>query len=399
MNAQTAKDTKQVKQQNPAETIAHAVLRIVIAGGGTGGHLFPGIAIADEFMSWNQGNQVLFISSGNPFEKSILSKTDFNLATITVEGIKGRGICKQAMSLLKFPKGTFESVKILKSFRPDLVVGVGSYSSGPVVIAAWLLGIKIVLHEQNILPGITNRILSRFADKIFVSFNGMAPFFRTDKLIFSGNPIRKEFLHPVNNHKTHAVIDEDHKPPFSILILGGSQGAHRINTAVAEALMYLKDRTAFHFVHQAGPQDIEMVKKAYSNHGISSTVQSFFIDMDQQYRKADLIICRAGATTIAEITAIGKAVIFIPFPFAADDHQTLNARMLTERGAAEMILQRDLNGERLAKRIEYYASNPEMLTQLASKAKRLGKPEAAKLIVNKCYRLFNIDNFKPDLIN
>ena len=362
-------------------------LRIVIAGGGTGGHLFPGIAIADEFMTRHRNNRILFVSTGNSFEKSVLSKADFKLETIPVEGLKGRGIFNQAKSILKLPLGVFKSLSILKRFRPDLVVGVGSYSAGPVVIGAWILGIKIVLHEQNTLPGITNRALSRFADKIFVSFNGMAPFFSPRKQFISGNPVRREILEQVEAHDVREPKIKERSRPFNVLILGGSQGAHRINTAVIEALAYLKEKGPFHFVHQAGPQDIETVKRAYSHHGVSGIVKSFFTDMARQYREADLIVCRAGATTIAEITVIGKGVIFIPFPFAADNHQALNAAMLTEKGAAETILQQDLSGALLAKRIAYYAANPDALSLMAVKAKKIGKPDAARLIVSNCYRL------------
>ncbi len=387
MNAQTLKYKGQENQRHD-ESRENGSLRIVIAGGGTGGHLFPGIAIADEFITRDRNNRILFISTGNAFEKSVLSKTGFKLETITAEPIKGRGLFGQALSVLKLPKGIIESLIKLRRFRPDLVVGVGSYSAGPVVIGAWILGIKIVLHEQNILPGITNRILSRLADKIFVSFNGMKPVFSPEKQLVSGNPVRKEILQLSQCQENGDVTAGNRRRPFSILILGGSQGAHRINTAVIEALAHLNKRERFNFVHQAGPQDIEQVKNAHSEYGISGTVKSFFGDMPQQYQRADLIICRAGATTIAEVTAVGKGVIFIPFPFAADNHQALNARMLMENGAAEMVLQQNLSGELLAKKIEYYAANPEALRAMGSKAKSFGKPDAAQMIVNNCYGLF-----------
>ena len=363
-------------------------LRVVIAGGGTGGHLFPGIAIADEFMVRHRDSRVLFVSSGNSFEKSVLSKTEFTLETIPVEGLKGRGLFNQTRSIIKLPLGIFKSMRILRRFKPDIVVGVGSYSSGPVVIGAWLLGIKIVLHEQNTLPGITNRALSRFADKIFVSFNGMGSFFNPEKKLVSGNPVRSEILTQADTHDLRAPAAKGRPGPFNVLILGGSQGAHGINTAVMEALEHLEDKDRFHFVHQAGPQDIEAVSRAYARHGISCLVKPFFTDMARQYREADLIICRAGATTIAEITAMGKGVIFIPFPFAADDHQALNAAMLSDKGAAVTILQQDLTGALLAKRIGYYAANPDALHQMAAKARMLGKPDAARLIVNGCYGLY-----------
>lgn len=364
----------------------HAI-RVVIAGGGTGGHLFPGIAIAEAFMAKNPQNQVLFVSTGNPFEISVLSKTNFDLAPITAEGIKGRGLRNQVRSMLKIPRGIFESIGILGRFKPDVVMGVGGYASGPLAVAAWLMRIKIVLHEQNILPGITNRILANIADRIYVSFENTKAAFHPAKVVVTGNPVRKEILKSVRDQKAADRGNGANRRPFTLLILGGSQGAHRINTAMVEALEYIKDMDRFFFVHQTGLKDETMVKQVYQSKGVSCEVKPFFIDMADQYRKADLVVGRAGATTVAELTATGKAVIFVPYPFAADNHQVLNARTLTEAGAAEMILQKDLTGRILSERIENYASHPEALERLASKAKSLGKPNAAAAIVEDCYRL------------
>ena len=369
-------------------------MRIIIAGGGTGGHLFPGIAIADALATRDKKNRVLFVGTGKPFEISVLSKTAFKYKSITAEGIKGRGLWRQIVSVLKIPKGIFESIMILKDFRPDLVIGVGGYSAGPVVIAAWLMGIKIVLHEQNILPGITNRILSGFADRIYVSFKDtrlerfrwLAPI-EPKKLLVSGNPVRKEILQSVMDQQDKSLADTGQKKPFTVLILGGSQGAHSINMAVLEALEYLKEKDKYFFVHQTGSADEQDVKKAYMKNGISCMVKSFFDDMARQYHNADLIVCRAGATTVAEIAVMGKGVIFIPYPFAADNHQVFNAGSLENAGAAEMILQKDLTGKRLAKRIEHYASNPGALKAMASRAKSISRPDAAEAIVDDCYRL------------
>ncbi len=374
-------------------------MRIIIAGGGTGGHLFPGIAIADGFAARDEENKVLFVSTGKPFEISILSKTVFKHKSITAEGIKGRGLWKQAVSILKIPKGIFESIMILKDFRSDIVVGVGGYSAGPVVIAAWLMGIKIVLHEQNIMPGITNRILSGFADRIYVSFKDtrlkrfqwLTPV-DPKKLLVSGNPVRKEILQSAMDQQDVSSADTGRKKPFTVLILGGSQGAHSINTAVLETLEHLKEKDKYSFVHQTGSADEQEVKTAYIKNGISCTVKSFFDDMAKQYHNADLVICRAGATTVAEVAVIGKGVIFIPYPFAADDHQVFNAGSLENAGAAEMILQKDITGRRLAERIEHYASNPGALKAMVSRAKSIGRPDAAEVIVDDCYRLKGLRN-------
>ena len=358
--------------------------KLVIAGGGTGGHLFPGIAIAQEFMSRNPQNTVLFVSAGSDFEKNALSQAGFRLQEITAGGIKGLGRWRQIKSMIRIPRGILGSMRILNNYKPDLVLGVGSYAAGPVVLAAWLLGKKIVLHEQNILPGITNRLLSRFADRIYVSFADTGKKFDDRKVKVTGNPVREDIL---VCRKDDAGEVPEQKYPFTVVIIGGSQGAHGINMAVIDALANLQERERYYFIHQTGSADEGNVKAAYEKHGFSNQVQSFFQDMGNLYQQADLIICRAGATTVAEVTALGKSVIFIPFPFAADNHQVLNARSLTRNGAAEMILQEDLSGRQLARKIEHYANNSEILNQMAQKARNFGRPHAARDIVEDFYGL------------
>ena len=361
-------------------------LRVVVTGGGTGGHLFPGIAVARELMNRNSESNVLFVSTGNPFEKKALSNAGFELEKITVEGIKGRGLWNQACSVIKLPKGIIEATRILRRFNPDLILGLGSYSAGPVVMAARLLRKPIVLHEQNIVPGITNRILARFADRIYISFEDSQRHFRPEKIQWTGNPVRRDILNCLNGHR-HRPHGISANSPFTILIIGGSQGAHSINAAVMEALPSIRQKAAFHFIHQTGPADEKEVKQTYDRLGVAATVRSFFDDMAPNYQAADLIICRAGATTVAEITSVGKAALFIPYPFAADDHQALNAATLVNHGAAEMILEKELNGTSLASKIEYFVMNPESLNDMATKAISFGRPDAAKNIVDDCYQL------------
>jgi UDP-N-acetylglucosamine--N-acetylmuramyl-(pentapeptide) pyrophosphoryl-undecaprenol N-acetylglucosamine transferase len=378
---QRREDPQAVRSSNRAPR----ALSVVMAGGGTGGHLFPGLAIAQEFMTRNQRNSIVFVSTGNALERSLLSETDFKLETITVEGIKGRGLRNQALSALKLPKAIIESLRILKDCRPDLTVGLGSYSAGPVVVSAWLRGTKIVLHEQNILPGITTRILSRFADRIYVSFEETRARFDPHKVRLTGNPVRAELL---NNHQDHELIRGSKS--FCVLIIGGSQGAHSINRTVIEALNHLTRKENLFFIHQTGSTDEQMVRAAYQRRNIAARVQVFFRHMAPLYKQADLIICRAGATTVAEITALGKAVIFIPFPFATDDHQALNAGTLARQGAAEIILEKDLNAALLGQKIDYYATHPRSVQAMAARASRLGHPDAARAIVDDCYRLVGI---------
>ncbi|MBW2603164.1 MAG: undecaprenyldiphospho-muramoylpentapeptide beta-N-acetylglucosaminyltransferase [Deltaproteobacteria bacterium] len=367
---------------------ATRALRVVIAGGGTGGHLFPGIAIAQEFLARNAENSVLFVGTGKPFETSILSETGFDHRRITAEGFKGRGVWNQIVSILKAPRGIVESILILKGFKPHIVIGVGGYSAGPVVMGAWLLGIKIVLHEQNILPGITNRILSRFAGRIYVSFAETIMGVTPQKIRFTGNPVRKEIVQCAETLKNDIKASNKEKK-FTILILGGSQGAHSINMAILAALEYLENRENIFFVHQTGAQDETPVKQRYDEHGIENDTRAFFKDMARLYQSADFIICRAGATTVAEIKAVGKGVVFIPFPFAADNHQVFNARSLEKAGAAEMILEKDLSGKVLAERIDYYVQRPEALQQMALRSRDLGRVDAAAMIVDDCYDLIS----------
>jgi len=370
----------------PADRTQRA-LRVIIAGGGTGGHLFPGIAIACEFMVRNSQSNILFVSTGNPFEKSALSKANFALETITVEGIKGRGLWNQAKSVSKLPKGIFQSSRIVGKFKPDITLGLGSYSAGPVILAARLRGVRVVLHEQNFLPGITNRILARFADRIYVSFEATGARFDPQKVYLTGNPVRSDILEIFDPQNTRKADENAARRPFTVLIIGGSQGAHSINMAMTAALEHLANKDEIYFVHQTGSTDEKVVDDAYRRHGIKSTVKSFFDHMAQLYRDADLVICRAGATTVAEITAIGKAAIFIPFPFAADNHQVLNADTLSNVGAADRILEKELSGKTLGAKIEFYAANRRALADMALKAKTLGNPDAARDIVDDVYRL------------
>ncbi len=356
--------------------------RILIAGGGTGGHLFPAIAIAEAFMARDPENHVSFVTAGTSFDRSVLPKIGFDHEFIRAEGLKGRGFQRQFMALMKSPAWLYNAIRILSRRKPDLVLGVGAYSAGPMVLGAWLMRTPIALHEQNRLPGVTNRLLAPLADRIYVSYKETAASLGAKKSLFTGNPVRRLILAAgrVNGMRLE-------RGRFTVLIIGGSQGARPVNDAVSAALELLPARERFFFVHQTGPHDEDDVKAAYSRTGVSGEVKAFFHDMGRRYLGADLIICRAGATTAAEVTAVGKPAIFIPFPFAADDHQTLNARSLATIGAAELIHQKDLDGPMLAERIPYYADHPEAREAMAAEARKYGRPHAARDIVDDCYRL------------
>lgn len=362
---------------------------IVIAGGGTTGHLSPGIAIAEAFRKRNPENRVLFVGTGRPLEISVVSKAGFRHRVVTAEGLKSRGIWRQAHALMKVPVGIVESLRILRAFKADLVVGVGSYAAGPIVLGAWLLGIKSVLHEQNILPGMTNRLLAPFADRIYVSFKETGTYLKRSHVMITGNPVRSDIIAAAEAGVVTGGDEDRQKRPFTVLITGGSQGAHRLNMIMVEALAHLPPEGSFFFVHQTGVDDEDRVARAYQRCGVDSRVQSYFDDMANQYLRADLVICRAGATTIAEVTTIGKGALFVPLPSAADHHQELNARVLKDRGAADMILEEELNGEVLMGKIRFYASNRDALDAMAVKAKAFGRSDAATDIVDDCYRLLH----------
>ena len=360
---------KRISQERKASVRG---MRIVIAGGGTGGHLFPGIAIAEAFKRRASENQVLFITTGRPIETRVLSRTEYKTARIPAAGIKGKGIFEKLKALAKLPAGILASVAILIRFRPDVVIGMGAYSAAPVLIAAWLMGIFRVIHEQNRIPGMTNRFLARYAHRIYVSFPDTEVGGYPDKIRFTGNPIRLEIAGQAGGSAPEATTGV-----FTILILGGSQGAHAINSAVINALEYLDESSKYRFIHQTGTADVETVSYGYEKAGIEARVESFFDDMAACYKSADLTICRAGATSVAEVATAGLAAIFIPYPYAADNHQYFNAKSLVDAGAAEMMDQAALDGPTLAERINYYATNTSARRHLQSKILAFARPGAA----------------------
>jgi UDP-N-acetylglucosamine--N-acetylmuramyl-(pentapeptide) pyrophosphoryl-undecaprenol N-acetylglucosamine transferase len=354
---------------------------MVIAGGGTGGHLFPGVAIAEEFLRRNPAHRLLFIGTERGLERKVLQGLGLPLRTIPVEGIKGRGALKSIAALAKIPGSLWMSYGILRDFAPDIVVGVGGYASGPAVLAARLMGTKTVIAEQNAFPGLTNRMLGHIADRIFVTFAQSQRWFPAGRTLVTGNPIRAAFFQGGMERK-------ELRPNFTILVFGGSQGAQRINRMMKEALEHLRHlKSRLAFIHQTGEGDGETVAAAYREQGFTAEVVPFITDMASAYRRADLLICRAGATTIAEITAGGKASILIPYPFAVNDHQSKNAEVLARAGAAEAVAERDLSGARLASLIDRLQGDPEALRRMAGAAGRMGNPDAAKTIVDACLLL------------
>ena len=357
--------------------------RVIIAGGATGGHLFPGIAIAEHLREARPGCELVFVSTGTAIEKRALPRTGFAFKRIATEGIKGRGPVARVRALVKLAAGIAVAVGLIRRFKPDLIVGMGSYSSAPVVIGGWLLGVPIALHEQNALPGMTNRMLSRLADRMFVSFPKTAGRWPAGKVRITGNPVRKDILQAMAGAGTAAPD----KSGFTVMIIGGSQGAGAINRAVAGSLAHLAEKSDLFFIHQTGEADEAAVRRAYQQEGLKCRVQAFFDDMADCYSRADFLICRAGATTVAEIVCLGKPALLVPFPYAADDHQTENASALVEAGGAEMIQETELTGRTVAEKVTYYAAHRPLLKEMAEKLKAIGKPEAGKIIAEECLAL------------
>jgi UDP-N-acetylglucosamine--N-acetylmuramyl-(pentapeptide) pyrophosphoryl-undecaprenol N-acetylglucosamine transferase len=348
-------------------------MKAIIAGGGTGGHLFPGIAVAREIQRRAAGSKILFVGAEQGIETRIVPKEGFELRTLPIGGIKGVGLSRQFRNSISMASGVFKAQQILREFKPDAVIGVGGYASFPMLSAAILAKYPCVVMEQNAIPGLANRILGKWVDFAAVTDVRTESYFGKRGVV-TGNPVRPEF-------KT--IPPKVHAAPYTILIFGGSQGAQSINRAVMDALENLADwKDKLRFVHQTGERQLEDVKASYQSNGFVADVRPFFNDFHQQYAAADLIVSRSGATTVAEIKAAGRAAILIPFPFAADDHQTKNARAMTDEKAAVLIANSDLTGKRLADAIRELIGDPQRLEEIETNARRMAILDAEERIVN-----------------
>lgn len=349
-------------------------MKVLIAAGGTGGHIYPGIAIANEIIDRDPASEVLFVGTARGLEKRLVPDNGYQLALINSAGLKNVGFAGKLKGVVVLPRSFWEARKIIREFKPSVVVGAGGYVSGPVVLMAHLMRIPTLIMDSNALPGFTNRRLSKYADKAALTFEAALPYFGS-KGVVTGNPVRKEFF---------GIPDREPLVPINILIFGGSQGAKAINDAVVEALPHLAEQRAnMHITHQTGENQFETVREAYSAAGWDGVqVRAYISDMVEAFASADLIISRAGATTCAEVSAAGRAAIMIPLPTAADDHQRKNAEAMAAKGAGRMILQSDLTGERLAAEIIELINSPQEIAEIGVAARRLSKPDAASATVD-----------------
>ena len=360
-------------------------MRLLVAGGGTGGHLFPGLALGEEVKTRHPRNDVLFVGSARGIEAREVPKAGYPLQIIDVGPLKRMGLVGLFRGLFRIPHALWQSVQILRKFDPDVVIGVGGYSSGPVLLAAWMMRKPTAIQEQNALPGFTNRTLGRFVDAIFIAFPQAEAMFPRRKTHLLGNPIRRAFL----DNYLHT------KPPsdrLSLFVTGGSQGAHALNLRVLETMELLAPEigSRLQVLHQTGVKDQAEIAARYAKlepTGLKAQAAAFIDDMPQAYGGADLLICRAGATTIAELTVCKRPAILVPFPFAADDHQTVNARSLVEAGAAVLIPEKELTPQRLAGEIRVLERDRARLSRMARASGVLGRPEAAREIADVCVSL------------
>lgn len=344
-------------------------MKVLIAAGGTGGHIFPGIAVANELISRDTDTEVLFIGTARGLESRIVPENGFQLALINSAGLKNVGLAGKIKGLAILPKSFLEARKLLSEFRPDVVVGAGGYVSGPVLLVASFMRIPTLIMDSNALPGFTNRRLSWFVDRAALTFEEALPFFGK-KGIVTGNPVRKEFFD---------IKPRERSEQRRLLVFGGSQGARAINNAVAESLEFLVGMAGkLEITHQTGEADLMKIREAYDRSAFGDAdVRPFISDMFVEFGKADLIVSRAGATTCAELAAAGKAAIMVPLPTAADDHQRKNAEAFEKAGAAKMLLQSDLSGENLAAAITGILNDSSKLDEMEKAASKLGRKDAA----------------------
>jgi UDP-N-acetylglucosamine--N-acetylmuramyl-(pentapeptide) pyrophosphoryl-undecaprenol N-acetylglucosamine transferase len=366
---------------SPATALGTGRPRVVIAGGGTGGHLFPGIAIARELLARRPDAAVSFAGTARGIESRVVPREGFTLDLLRSVGLKARSPAAAARGLALLPLSFADAWRIISRRKPDLVIGVGGYSSGPVVMLAALRGVPTMLAEQNAVPGLTNRLLARVVGAAAVTFDSTLSFFGRRGFV-AGNPVRPEFFAAED-----AALPPERGSRARVLIFGGSQGAHAINMAMVEAAPQLAAEGGVDITHQTGERDVERVRRAYADAGLAARVEPFLFAMDREMKQADVIVSRAGSTSIAELTAVGRAAILIPLPTAADDHQTKNAEVLVHAGAAEMIAQKDLTGAAIAGRMLALARDPARRATIAAAARRLARPDAARLIVDRALEL------------
>jgi UDP-N-acetylglucosamine--N-acetylmuramyl-(pentapeptide) pyrophosphoryl-undecaprenol N-acetylglucosamine transferase len=353
-------------------------LHVAIVAGGTGGHLFPGIAVAREFQRGLKA-RVTFLTTPKPVTAEILRRSGLTWQPVASRALLGQGFFSRLRTYAGLPANILAARRQLAALAPDVVLGMGGYAAGPAGVAAWSLGMPLAIHEQNAVPGFTNRWLARLARRVFLSFPDAVGHLPAAKCVWTGNPIREEFFAPPPPRPPR---------PFTVLIMGGSQGARHLNFEVLAALPLLaQDRQRLRFLHLTGEADYEAVAQGYAQAGWAAEVAPFSPEVAALMGRAHLLVCRSGASTLAELTALGRAAILVPYPFAANNHQEANARYLEAAGAAEVVLNKDFTAALFADKIRLFLKQPEALAAMEAASHSLAKPQAAREIVQGCLAL------------
>jgi UDP-N-acetylglucosamine--N-acetylmuramyl-(pentapeptide) pyrophosphoryl-undecaprenol N-acetylglucosamine transferase len=360
-------------------------MKVMIAGGGTGGHVFPGIAVAEELRRMRPGAEVVFVGSKRGLEAVAVPEAGFRVRFIRSRGFDRRAWWRWPLAAVENAIGVLQALFLVLAERPNAVLGTGGYASVAVAVAAWMLGKPVLLQEQNSVPGLANRLLSRIADEVHLSFVEARSYFaRKDHLKVTGNPVRAYIL---SGDRAGAMEEFGLVPGKpTVFVFGGSRGAKRINQAAVEAMKLLRGRVDVQFILQTGREDFEYAQQEVQQHGLPAKVMPFLRRIHMAYAAADLVVCRSGAMTLAEIAVCGTPAILVPYPYAAHDHQVTNAMNLVDRGAAAMILDRDLTGDRLAQEIAHWLSDRQGLSRMSAHARTFARPDAAERIVRSLER-------------
>lgn len=365
------------REGNFSRRTPHASRTILIMAGGTGGHVFPGLAVADYLKA--DGWTVVWLGTQQGMEARLVPDRGYEMVRIRFSGVRGKGLASWLTLPLQLLVAFWQSARAIFRIRPDVVLGMGGYPAFPGAMMASLLNRPLVIHEQNSVPGLANKVLARIADKVLLAFPGAL---REGKDIrLTGNPVRAEIGDVPAPQQRFA----GREGPLKLLVVGGSLGAQALNEVVPRALRSIPGGRRPLVTHQAGIRHIDTLRKNYADAGVEGRLVAFIEDMAARYAECDLVICRAGALTIAELAAVGVASVLVPFPYAVDDHQTMNARFLSDKGAAVLLPQRELTPQRLAQLLVDFTR--EKLLEMARRARELGKPEAAKLVAEACMEL------------
>lgn len=347
------------------------------------------MAVAEEIVSSSPESRVLFVGTERDADKRAFAGGRFESTTLKCHGLKGKNPAARFKSITQLPLSLTQALKLVHRFKPDLVLGVGGYVTGPVLLAARILGKATCVHEQNSVPGLANRLIGRFVNRIFITYPESENYFPAYKCIVTGNPVRKKVAGIGQLTKRQGDLLSVTGEGITLGIMGGSLGAHRVNTVMVKVLAGLKEDLpeGFQVIHQTGVADEEMVREAYRSEGITARVSDFFEDITEFYKSVDLVVSRAGATSLAEMTVLGIPMVLIPYPYAADDHQRKNAEFMVRGGGAKMLPEADLTEARLADELLHLLTDKEERIKMARSAETLGRPDALTNIIAECRKM------------